>query len=54
MADCDPNEVDHCVAKKRETVAGQLTFQANKPTRSLKCELFGNLGPIPVPLPGLI
>ena len=40
------------MAKKGETVTGQLTFKANKGTSSLQCAIFGVVAGVPLPFPG--
>ena len=52
MEKCDALEDDRCVVSKGDTVRGQLTFKASKTTKSLKCEIYGVILGIPVPMPG--
>jgi hypothetical protein len=52
MENCDPEATDRCQVEKGQTVRGQLSFKASKTTSSLKCELYGIIGGIPLPFPG--
>lgn len=52
MDDCYGDQDDRCLVTKGQTVRGQLTFEAHKPTSKLDCQIFGIIGGIMIPFPG--
>ena len=52
MENCNPETTDRCEVQKGQTVRGQMSFKSGKATSTLKCEIHGVVGGIPLPFPG--